>query len=87
MGLNLLSSLDGSFPVLGAPQTAAIDHEAKMAAATAVKQLAEVTAVTGAACQHVHLLEILSVKRQVHIFCHVYGAVAVTTVPVRYCTF
>lgn len=55
----------GSFPVLGGPQAAAIDHEAKMAAGKAVKQLAQVTAVTGAACQHVQLIDILSVKKQV----------------------
>jgi hypothetical protein len=36
-----------------------------MAAATAVKQLTEVTAVTGVACQQAHLLEILSVRKQV----------------------
>jgi hypothetical protein len=57
----------GSFPVLGAPQLSAVDHEAKMVAGTAVKQLAEVTAVTGAACQHVQLIDILSVKKQVSV--------------------
>jgi hypothetical protein len=45
----------------------AVDHEAKMVAGTAVKQLAEVTAVTGAACQHVQLIDILSVKKQVSV--------------------
>jgi hypothetical protein len=45
----------------------AADHEAKMVAGTAVKQLAEVTAVKGAACQHIQLIDILSVKKQVSI--------------------
>jgi hypothetical protein len=66
--IHLLICLDGgSFPVLGAPQLSAVDHEAKMVAGTAVKQLAEVTAVTGAACQHVQLIDILSLKKQVSL--------------------
>ena len=53
--------------MIGGIQLSAIDHEAKIAAATAVKQLTEVTAVTGAACQHVQLIDIISVKKQVKI--------------------
>ena len=60
--------------MLGGIQLSAIDHEAKIAAATAVKKLTEVTAVTGAACQHVQLIDILSVKKQVKLitFMHAY---------------